>query len=75
MNIDETLDLKGVPCPQNSAKALLRLESLPSGSILAIILDDGDPIKNVPLALEGEGYKVLSQKKTKIFWTLHVQRP
>lgn len=74
MDIGETLNLKGVPCPQNSAMALLRLEGMQKGIILEIILDDGDPIKNVRLALEEEGYEILNREKTGTVWKLYVRK-
>lgn len=60
MKADETLDLKGVPCPQNSAKALIQLETMSSGEVLEIIIDDGEPFDNVPASIEDEDddYKI-----------------
>jgi TusA-related sulfurtransferase len=55
----EILDLKGVPCPQNSARTLLKLAGMDEGSVLMIIIDDGEPYENVPESLENEGYKIL----------------
>ena len=36
---DEVINLKGVPCPQNSAKALLKLAGMGKNDILEILLD------------------------------------
>lgn len=52
------IDLRGVGCPLNFVKAKLRLEALATGETLHIILDDGDPIRNVPGSLRGEGHTV-----------------
>jgi TusA-related sulfurtransferase len=70
----ETLDLSGVPCPQNAARSLLRIEGMAPGSVLAVILDDGEPIRNVPPALEAEGHKELSRSREKGGWRLVVRR-
>jgi tRNA 2-thiouridine synthesizing protein A len=72
--VDDTLDLSGVPCPANAARALLRIEGMDSGSVLAVILDDGEPIRNVPPALEAEGHKELSRAQEKGRWRLVVRR-
>jgi TusA-related sulfurtransferase len=48
----EILNLHGVPCPQNSAKTLLKLAGMDKGEILEIIIDDGEPIENVPSSIE-----------------------
>jgi sulfite reductase (ferredoxin) len=52
------LNLRGVPCPMNFVKARLKLESLQLGDTLALILDDGDPIRNVPESFKNEGQEV-----------------
>ena len=52
------LDLRGVTCPMNFVKAKLRLESMNIGETLAIVLDDGDPILNVPASFRNEGQGV-----------------
>ena len=71
---NETLDLSGVPCPQNAARALLRIEGMDPGSVLAVILDDGEPIRNVPPALEAEGHQELSRAQEQGRWRLVVRR-
>lgn len=52
------LDLSGVPCPMNFVKARLKLEALDIGDTLAIVLDDGEPIRNVPASFKAEGQEV-----------------
>ncbi|MDP4266415.1 MAG: sulfurtransferase TusA family protein [Bacteroidota bacterium] len=64
MEINETLDLKGVPCPQNSARTLIKLAGMDKGEILQVILDDGEPIENVPPSIEDEDeYKIVSTEQ------------
>ena len=61
---EETLlDLTGVACPMNFVKTKLKLETMPAGEKLAVILDDGEPIENVPRSLEEQGQKVLEQER------------
>ena len=57
------LDLSGVACPINYVKTKLKLEELDIGQLLEVILDEGDPIRNVPESLRSDGQKVLSQDK------------
>ena len=52
------LDLRGVACPMNFVKAKLRLEMLGQGETLVILLDDGEPVRNVPASLRSEGHAV-----------------
>jgi len=56
---DATLDLKGVACPMNYVKTKLKLETMPAGATLAVILDDGAPIVNVPKSVANDGHQVL----------------
>ncbi len=49
---NEIFDLRGVPCPQNSAKAFIKLGGMDKDEILEIIIDDGEPYENVPLSIE-----------------------
>jgi sulfite reductase (ferredoxin) len=57
------LDLSGVACPINYVKTKLMLEELDPGQHLEVILDDGEPIRNVPESLKNDGQKILSQDK------------
>jgi len=71
---DEILDLKGVPCPQNSARTLLKLAGMEEGNILEIIIDNGEPVENVPASLEDENYKIIKMIQSKDgFWHLYIK--
>jgi tRNA 2-thiouridine synthesizing protein A len=59
---DAELDLRGVICPYNFVKTKLKLETMDPGQTLAVILDDGDPIKNVPRSVSDDGHTVLLQE-------------
>lgn len=59
---DAELDLRGVICPYNFVKTKLKLETMEGGQILAVILDDGDPIRNVPRSVSDDGHTILSQE-------------
>jgi len=52
------IDLRGVACPMNFVKAKLRLEDMNTGDTLAIVLDDGEPVQNVPASFRGEGQEI-----------------
>ena len=61
--IDEYLDLKGVACPFNFVKTKLKLEEMDAGQTLQIIIDEGEPYKNVPRSVLNEGHKILEEEK------------
>jgi TusA-related sulfurtransferase len=61
--VDGELDLRGVICPYNFVKTKLKLEMMEPGQTLAVILDDGDPIHNVPRSVSDDGHTVLHQER------------
>ncbi len=56
---DVALDLIGVACPLNWARAKARLETMRRGEVLELLTDDPRAGKDVPRAAEAEGYWVL----------------
>ena len=68
------LDLRGVICPYNFVKTKLKLETMEPGQILSVILDDGDPIKNVPMSISNEGHEVLSQEPLQQSYRVFIRR-
>ena len=68
------LDLKGTPCPLNYVKAKLYLEGLKSGEKVEILLDEGEPIANVPRSLEDDGHRILNKEKMGNFYKITVQK-
>jgi len=62
LKADEELDLRGVICPYNFVKTKLKLETMEPGQVLAVILDAGDPIRNVPRSVSDDGHAVLKQE-------------
>ena len=57
--IDSSLNLKGVICPINFVKTKLKLEELDDGQNLEILIDDGEPIQNVPRSIKEEGHRII----------------
>lgn len=60
----QTIDLRGVSCPTNFVKAKLALEDLAEGETSMILLDDGEPVKNVPRSLKADGHRLLGLAQT-----------
>ena len=74
IKIDQYMDLKGVPCPLNFVKTKLTLESMEAGSILEVVLDDGEPITNVTASVKEEGHQILKVEKIAEHWKLVIKR-
>ena len=59
----QSIDLRGVSCPTNFVKAKLALEDVDNGTTVRILLDDGEPVKNVPRSLKADGHKLVGLKQ------------
>ena len=59
----ETLDLRGTRCPLNFVKTKIKMEEMAAGELLEIVLDDGEPIRNVPRSVAAEGHDVIGIEK------------
>jgi tRNA 2-thiouridine synthesizing protein A len=71
---DAELDLRGVICPYNFVKTKLKLEMMEAGQVLSVLLDDGDPIRNVPRSVENEGHTVLAQERLEKAYRVLIRR-
>ena len=60
----QVIDLRGVSCPTNFVKAKLALEDIETGTTVQILLDDGEPVKNVPRSLTADGHKLIGLKQS-----------
>jgi tRNA 2-thiouridine synthesizing protein A len=61
--VKDTIDITKDVCPITFVKTKLKLEELHQGEILEIILNDGEPMQNVPRSIKGEGHKILALEK------------
>ena len=60
----QVIDLRGISCPTNFVKAKLALEDLDDGTVAQVLLDDGEPVKNVPRSLKADGHKLIGLQQT-----------
>jgi tRNA 2-thiouridine synthesizing protein A len=56
----ESIDITGEVCPMTYVRTKLKLESIPSGAILEVLLRGEEPLENVPRSAREEGHEVLS---------------
>ena len=59
IKVDDTVDVTDVKCPTTFVKAKVAIEELDEGQILAIRLNDGEPVQTVPRSLKEEGHEIL----------------
>jgi len=67
-------DLRGVKCPMNFVKTKIELATLKSGELLEILLDDGEPIENVPGSVKSEGHDILKQERIGDYWIVLIKK-
>ena len=54
--IDDTVDITDVVCPVTFVKAKVALDD---GQILAVRMNNGEPVQNVPRSIKEEGHQIL----------------
>lgn len=57
--INDTVDITDKVCPLTFVKAKVAIEELEDGEIIAIHMNDGEPVQNVPRSIKEEGHKIL----------------
>lgn len=57
--INDTVDITDVVCPVTFVKTKVALEELEDGEILAVRMNDGEPVQNVPRSIKEEGHQIL----------------
>ena len=70
----ERMNLYGVKCPLNWAKAKVRLEDLERGDILEVLLDDPKGRRDIPRAAEAEGYAILHIDEITGGWRIAIEK-
>jgi len=68
------LDLRGVKCPLNWARAKVRLEQMARGQVLELTLDDPRGARDIPGAAEAEGYVVLESSARDGVFCLRIEK-
>jgi TusA-related sulfurtransferase len=68
------LDLRGVKCPLNWARAKVRLEQMARGQVLELALDDPRGARDIPGAAEAEGFVVLGSSARDGIFHLRIER-
>ena len=62
LEFDEEVDITDKVCPLTFVKAKVALDELDDGQVLAIRMNDGEPVQNVPRSIKDEGHKILKLK-------------
>jgi tRNA 2-thiouridine synthesizing protein A len=61
--ISDLLDISTDLCPMTFVKTRLFLEGRPNGQVVEIILAEGEPLDNLPAAVQLDGHNIVSLKQ------------
>ena len=59
IHFDEQVDITDGVCPVTFVKAKVALEEMDEGQVLAVKMNDGEPVQNVPRSIKEEGHQIL----------------
>lgn len=59
IKIDDQADITDKVCPLTFVKAKVALDELDDGEVIAIRMNDGEPVQNVPRSIKEEGHQIL----------------
>lgn len=68
------IDLCGVVCPLNFVKAKLEIDKIEVGDVLEVLLDEGEPLRNVPASFADQGQEVMGVEDLGGCFCLKVRR-
>ena len=72
---DETVDITDKVCPLTFVKAKVTLDELDDGEVLAIRMNDGEPVQNVPRSIKEEEHQILKlEDNEEGTYTLYVKK-
>lgn len=75
IKFDEQVDITDKVCPMTFVKAKVTIDELEDGEVLAIRMNDGEPVQNVPRSMKEEGHKILKLTDNEDgTYTLYVQK-
>ncbi|WP_135081643.1 sulfurtransferase TusA family protein [Terasakiella sp. SH-1] len=76
LQADCFIDITSDTCPMTFVKTKLQIEKMQSGQIIEVLLNGGEPLKNVPLSAEELGHSVLATEEQSdgITYKLFIQK-
>ncbi len=59
LEFDEQVDITDKVCPLTYVKAKVAIEEIDDGQVLAVRMNDGEPVQNVPRSFKEDGHKII----------------
>ncbi|MBL8027814.1 MAG: sulfurtransferase TusA family protein [Fibrobacteres bacterium] len=67
-------DLRGIKCPMNFVYTKNSISKIKIGETITVLLDDGQPIQNVPRSIGAEGHIIVDCLNCGDFWKLKIKK-
>jgi tRNA 2-thiouridine synthesizing protein A len=71
---DETIEVKGLTCPQPLIETQKKLRKMEVGKTLEVIGDHGPSKKKIPEAMQKQGQQVLSLEEKNGLWHIKIKK-
>ncbi len=65
IKFDAEVDITDKVCPNTFVKAKVAIDELDEGQVIAIRMNDGEPVQNVPRSIKDDGHKILKLNDNK----------
>jgi len=59
IDITKSVDTCGDVCPMNVVKTKFAMKNMQIGEVLEVLLESGDPLKNVSRSVKEEGHQII----------------
>ena len=59
LQVDQSLDLRGIERVAGYAKARERLQAMTENQVLELYLDEGEPLRSIPFGLRADGHEIV----------------
>ena len=74
ISTNKDINLSGDVCPYTFVKSKLALETMESGQVLSVVVDNGESAANVPRSMELENHEVLDVEDLGGSWKIFVKK-
>ena len=59
LQVDQSLDVRGLDSPTSYHKAVERLQGMADNEVLELSLDEGESLRTLPFALRADGHEIV----------------
>jgi tRNA 2-thiouridine synthesizing protein A len=63
VDITKSIDTCAEVCPMNMVRTKFTLKEMAAGEVLEVILDEGEPLRNVSRSTKEEGHRIIGVER------------